>query len=126
CSTLTSPSRSSPARIEQARLQAFGICIWPSKSKLLQKRPACRWASMEEIMSVEIRVPALGESVVEATIASWLKHEGDAVRQGDNLVELETDKVNVEVPAEQDGVLQKIVKQAGEVVAVGNVLGLLD
>jgi 2-oxoglutarate dehydrogenase E2 component (dihydrolipoamide succinyltransferase) len=81
---------------------------------------------MEEIMSVEIRVPVLGESIVDATIASWLKHEGDAVQQGDPLVELETDKVNVEVPAEQDGVLQKIVKQAGEVVAVGDVLGLLD
>src|SRR5262249_54018245 len=75
---------------------------------------------------VEILVPVLGESIVEATIASWLKHEGDAVQQGDTLVELETDKVNVEVPAEQDGVLQKIVKQAGEVVAVGDVLGLLD
>jgi 2-oxoglutarate dehydrogenase E2 component (dihydrolipoamide succinyltransferase) len=81
---------------------------------------------MEEIMSVEIRVPPLGESIVEATIASWLKHEGDAVRQGETLVELETDKVNVEVPVEQDGVLQKIVKQAGEVVAVGDVLGMID
>jgi 2-oxoglutarate dehydrogenase E2 component (dihydrolipoamide succinyltransferase) len=81
---------------------------------------------MEEIMSVEIRVPPLGESIVDATIASWLKHEGEAVQQGDSLVELETDKVNVEVAAEQEGVLQKIVKQAGEVVAVGEVLGLLD
>ena len=77
-------------------------------------------------MSVEIRVPALGESIVEATIASWLKHEGEAVRQGDPLVELETEKVNVEVPAEQDGVLQKIVKQAGDVVTVGEVLGIIN
>ena len=77
-------------------------------------------------MSAEIRVPPLGESIVDATIASWLKHEGDAVRQGETLVELETDKVNVDVPAEQDGVLQKIVKQAGEVVAVGEVLGMID
>lgn len=77
-------------------------------------------------MSVEIRVPPLGESIVEATIASWLKHEGEAVRQGDPLVELETEKVNVEVPAEQDGVLQKIVKQAGDVVAVGEVLGMIN
>src|SRR5207248_8952863 len=80
---------------------------------------------MEEIMSVEIRVPPLGESIVDATIASWLKHEGDAVRQGDTLVELETDKVNVEVPAEQDGILQKIIKQEGDTVAVGEVLGMI-
>lgn len=76
-------------------------------------------------MSVEIRVPSLGESIVDATIASWLKKEGDAVQRGDALVELETDKINVEVPAEQDGVLQKITKQAGDLVAVGEVIGTL-
>ena len=51
-------------------------------------------------MSIEVRIPALGESVVSAVIAKWLKHEGDSVKQGDALVELETDKVNVEVSAE--------------------------
>jgi 2-oxoglutarate dehydrogenase E2 component (dihydrolipoamide succinyltransferase) len=76
-------------------------------------------------MSAEIRVPSLGESIVDATVASWLKHEGDAVRRGDTLVELETDKVNVEVPAEQDGILQKIIKQEGDTVAVGEVLGMI-
>ncbi len=76
-------------------------------------------------MSIEIRVPPLGESIVEATIASWLKHEGDAVRRGEALVELETDKVNIEVNAEQDGVLQQIAKKAGDEVAVGEVLGLI-
>jgi 2-oxoglutarate dehydrogenase E2 component (dihydrolipoamide succinyltransferase) len=76
-------------------------------------------------MSVEIRVPALGESIVDAVIASWLKHEGDSVSQGEALVELETDKVNVEVTADQSGVLQKIVKQEGDTVAVGEVLGLI-
>ncbi|MBO0796279.1 MAG: 2-oxo acid dehydrogenase subunit E2, partial [Ktedonobacteraceae bacterium] len=76
-------------------------------------------------MSAEIRVPTLGESIVDATIASWLKHEGDAVQQGEALVELETDKVNVEVNAEQSGILQKIVKQAGDTVAVGDVIGML-
>jgi len=76
-------------------------------------------------MSTEIRVPTLGESIVDATIATWLKHEGDPVKRGETLVELETDKVNVEVPAEQDGVLQKIVKQEGDTVAVGDVLGLV-
>ena len=76
-------------------------------------------------MSTEIRVPALGESIVDAVIAKWLKHEGDAVQQGDVLVELETDKVNVEVNAEQSGVLQRVDKKEGDVVAVGDVLGLI-
>jgi len=76
-------------------------------------------------MSIEIRVPTLGESIVDATIASWLKHEGDTVNVGDALVELETDKVNVEVNAEQSGVLQKIVKQEGATVVVDEVLGII-
>src|SRR6266567_4987530 len=76
-------------------------------------------------MSIEIRVPILGESIVDATIASWLKNEGDTVQRGDVLVELETDKVNVEVNAEEDGVLQKVVKQVGDVVAVGDVIGMI-
>src|SRR6516164_9053815 len=76
-------------------------------------------------MSVEIRVPSLGESIVDATIASWLKKEGQAVQRGEALVELETDKINVEVSAEQNGVLQKIAKQVGEIVAVGEVIGML-
>ncbi|HZR42920.1 MAG TPA: 2-oxoglutarate dehydrogenase complex dihydrolipoyllysine-residue succinyltransferase [Ktedonobacteraceae bacterium] len=76
-------------------------------------------------MSVEIHVPPLGESIVDATIASWLKQEGEPVQKGDALVELETDKVNVEVSAEQNGVLQKILKQPGDTVSVGEVLGLI-
>jgi 2-oxoglutarate dehydrogenase E2 component (dihydrolipoamide succinyltransferase) len=76
-------------------------------------------------MSVEIRVPELGESIVDAVVANWLKHEGDAVNAGDALVELETDKINVEVSAEQGGVLQHITKQEGDVVAVGDVLGII-
>jgi 2-oxoglutarate dehydrogenase E2 component (dihydrolipoamide succinyltransferase) len=76
-------------------------------------------------MAVEIRVPALGESIIDAVIATWLKSEGDEVKKGEALVELETDKVNVEVSAEQNGVLQKILKQAGDVVAVGDVLGMI-
>jgi 2-oxoglutarate dehydrogenase E2 component (dihydrolipoamide succinyltransferase) len=67
----------------------------------------------------------LGESLVDAVIATWLKHEGDQVSQGEALVELETDKVNVEVTADQGGVLQKILKQEGDTVAVGEVLGTI-
>lgn len=76
-------------------------------------------------MSVEVRVPTLGESIVDATIASWQKKEGDQVQRGDVLVELETDKVNVEVNAEQDGVLQKVIKQVGDIVAVGEVIAVI-
>jgi 2-oxoglutarate dehydrogenase E2 component (dihydrolipoamide succinyltransferase) len=76
-------------------------------------------------MPVEIRVPALGESVVEATVAAWRKREGEAVAQGEVVVELETDKVNLEVSAEQGGVLQKIVRQEGETVGIGDVLAVI-
>ena len=73
-----------------------------------------------------IQVPALGESIVEGTIARWLKNEGDAVRKGDPVVELETDKINVEVPAPASGVLVKRAKNEGDVVKVGETLGELD
>ncbi len=76
-------------------------------------------------MPVEIRVPALGESVVDATVAAWRKSEGEQVQQGEVLVELETDKVNLEVSAEQSGVLQQVLKQAGETVGVGDVLAVI-
>src|SRR5919199_3241099 len=77
-------------------------------------------------MPVEIRVPALGESVVDATISRWLKHEGDAITAGEALVELETDKVNVEVPAEQAGTLTRIVKNEGDTVGIGEVLAEVE
>jgi 2-oxoglutarate dehydrogenase E2 component (dihydrolipoamide succinyltransferase) len=77
-------------------------------------------------MSVQITVPTLGESVVEATVARWLKQEGDAVKAGEAVVALETDKVDLEVPAEKDGVLSKITRQAGEDVQIGDVLGLIE
>ncbi|RAQ94550.1 2-oxoglutarate dehydrogenase complex dihydrolipoyllysine-residue succinyltransferase [Thermogemmatispora tikiterensis] len=76
-------------------------------------------------MAIDIRVPTLGESVVEATVARWYKHEGEQVRQGEVLAELETDKVSVEVTAEHDGVLAEILKREGEDVAVGEVLARL-
>src|SRR6266480_733452 len=76
-------------------------------------------------MAVEIRVPTLSDTTVDATVGRWLKQEGDTVQKGEALVELETDKVNVEVSAEQSGVLQKILKREGDVVAVGDVLGMI-
>jgi 2-oxoglutarate dehydrogenase E2 component (dihydrolipoamide succinyltransferase) len=75
---------------------------------------------------IEIKVPPLGESIVEATIARWLKNEGDRVEQDEVVVELETDKINVEVSAFKSGVLARRVKQEGDVVAVDEVLGEID
>ncbi|HSH05845.1 MAG TPA: 2-oxoglutarate dehydrogenase complex dihydrolipoyllysine-residue succinyltransferase [Anaerolineae bacterium] len=77
-------------------------------------------------MAVEVLVPELGESVVEATVGGWLKQEGDTVSVGDILVELETDKVDLEVGADASGVLVKIVRQEGEDVAIGDVLAVIE
>ncbi|MFH1496171.1 MAG: 2-oxoglutarate dehydrogenase complex dihydrolipoyllysine-residue succinyltransferase [Pseudomonadota bacterium] len=77
-------------------------------------------------MMIELKVPALSESVSEGTLLSWLKQEGEAVAQGENLIDLETDKVVLELPAPQAGVLSKVLKQNGEVVLPGEVLALID
>jgi len=76
-------------------------------------------------MSIEIRVPTLGESVTEATVGKWFKREGEAVNADEPLVELETDKVTVEVPAPASGVLGNILVKSGTTVAVGSVLAAL-
>jgi 2-oxoglutarate dehydrogenase E2 component (dihydrolipoamide succinyltransferase) len=75
---------------------------------------------------LSIKVPPLGESIVEATVSRWLKKEGDGVAAGDTLVELETDKITVEVPALKPGVLTRRAKAEGDVVHVDDVLGELD
>ena len=77
------------------------------------------------MVAAEIHVPELGESVADATVGRWLKQEGDAVTSGDALVELETDKINFEVEAEQDGVLESISKGEGDTVNVGEVIGTI-
>src|SRR5688572_12827455 len=77
-------------------------------------------------MATKILVPELGESVLEATVSRWLKKEGEAVNVGDVLVELETDKVNLEVGAKSAGVLAKIEVPEGKDVKVGEVLGTID
>lgn len=76
-------------------------------------------------MSNEIRVPTLGESVTEATIGRWFKKVGEAVKADEPLVELETDKVTIEVPSPTDGTLSEILVEAGETVGVGALLGSL-
>ncbi len=74
----------------------------------------------------DIRVPTLGESVTEATIGKWFKHPGDAVAVDEPLVELETDKVTIEVPAPASGVLADVAAKDGETVAVGALLGQIQ
>ena len=74
----------------------------------------------------EIRVPTLGESVTEATIGKWFKKPGDAVAVDEPLVELETDKVTIEVPAPSAGTLGEITAKDGETVAVGALLGQIN
>ncbi len=77
-------------------------------------------------MAFEIVVPDLGESVVEATIARWLKQVGERVTVGEPIVVLETEKVDLEVGAERDGILASIERQAGEDVAIGDVIGTIE
>ena len=77
-------------------------------------------------MSESILVPVLGESVTEATVAKWLKNEGDKVNADEAIVELETDKVNIEVPAPSNGTLQKISVKEGQTVNVGAMLGTMS
>src|ERR1700689_3774418 len=76
-------------------------------------------------MTIEIKVPAMGESVTEATVARWFKKEGDAVKRDEPLLELETDKVTVEVPAPADGAIESISVKAGDTVQVGALLGAI-
>ena len=77
-------------------------------------------------MTIEIKVPSLGESVVEATVAKWYKNEGDAVALDEPLLELETDKVTLEVPAPSNGRIERISASEGSTVEVGAILGLID
>ena len=77
-------------------------------------------------MSDKIIVPTLGESVTEATVSKWLKNQGEAVSADEPIVELETDKVNVEVPAPANGILEEISVKEGQTVNVGALLGMIN
>ena len=77
-------------------------------------------------MTIEIKVPVLPESVSEATMLDWHKQPGDAIKRDENLVDIETDKVVLEVPAPVDGVLQEIRKQSGDVVGAQQIIGVLE
>ena len=77
-------------------------------------------------MQVEVKVPQLSESVSEATLVSWRKKAGEAVKRDENLIDVETDKVVLELPAPSDGVIAKIVKNDGESVTSGEVIAIID
>ncbi|MEQ8870415.1 MAG: biotin/lipoyl-containing protein, partial [Roseovarius sp.] len=77
-------------------------------------------------MTIEVRVPTLGESVTEATVATWFKQPGDAVAADEMLCELETDKVTVEVPAPAAGKMAEIVAKEGETVGVDALLATIS
>src|SRR5262249_46385857 len=77
-------------------------------------------------MLVEVKVPQLSESVAEATLLAWHKKAGEAVKRDENLVDVETDKVVLELPAPADGVLTKIVKGDGGTVVAGEVIATID
>lgn len=76
-------------------------------------------------MATRVVMPPLGDSSDEATLLKWLKNEGDPVQKGENIVEIETDKVTLEVEAYGSGVLRKIIVPAGETVEVGMLLGII-
>src|SRR5512146_231355 len=77
-------------------------------------------------MSIQLKVPSLGESVTQATIGAWLKKEGDPVQADEPLVEVESEKATVALPAPASGVLRRVLKQTGESVAIGEVVGELE
>ena len=77
-------------------------------------------------MAIEIRVPTLGESVTEATVATWFKKPGDLIQSDEMLCELETDKVTVEVPSPTSGKLQEIIVKEGQTVSVDALLAILS
>ena len=77
-------------------------------------------------MSIEIKVPTLPESVTDATISKWYKKVGDRVARDENLVDLETDKVMLEVPASREGVIEKILVKEGSTVKAGELLAIIN
>lgn len=77
-------------------------------------------------MTIEVKVPSLPESVTDGTLVNWKKKPGDAVKRGENLVDLETDKVVLDIPAPADGILGQIVRQEGDVVTTGEIIGTLE
>src|SRR6516165_4288736 len=77
-------------------------------------------------MSIQLKVPSLGESITQATIGAWLKREGDPVQADEPLVEVESEKATVALPAPAAGVLRRVLRNTGDTVAIGEVVGELE
>ncbi len=77
-------------------------------------------------MSIELKVPAVGESITEVEIGEWLKQEGDLVKKDENIVVIETEKATVELPSPASGVIEKILKRKGQTATVGEIIGFVD
>src|SRR5690606_31632924 len=103
---------------------------WRPRSPPTRASESRRWRSVLEHrgrnVSIEVKVPQLPESVADATLVSWHKKAGDPVRRDENLVDLETDKVVLEVPAPSDGILKEIKVGDGATVTSGQVLAVLE
>jgi 2-oxoglutarate dehydrogenase E2 component (dihydrolipoamide succinyltransferase) len=76
--------------------------------------------------SVEMLMPKMGESIIEGTILTWLKKEGDSIEADESVLEVATDKVDTEVPATHGGILKKILAKEGDVVAVGAAIAIIE
>src|SRR4051794_41914305 len=113
------------ARKRQARRRDLPRCT-PSNRRLSCSRRSASTPDRIRQMATDIKVPTLGESVTSATVARWLKQAGESVAADEPVVELETDKVTVEVPAPGAGVLGAIQAQEGAEVSVGAVLATLE
>src|SRR5258705_7010448 len=90
------------------------------------KRRPGRPGTREDVMAISIVVPQLGESVAEGTVARWLKAQGDRVRKEEPLVEIQTDKINVEIPSPAEGTLTQILVAEGTTVLVGTEIAVLS
>src|SRR5260221_4011179 len=77
-------------------------------------------------MAIEVKVPMLPESIADATISTWHKKAGDAVSRDENLMDLETDKVMLEVPSPVDGILKEIIKKTGDTVKANEVVAVVE
>src|SRR4029077_13681197 len=77
-------------------------------------------------MTIEVKVPMLPESIADATVSTWHKKAGDRVSRDENLVDLETDKVMLEVPAPADGILKEILKPNGETVKANEIIAIIE
>src|SRR2546421_4675143 len=77
-------------------------------------------------MAIELKVPAVGESIIEVEIGEWLKARGDVVKKDEPVVTLESDKATVELPAPASGVISAVLKKKGETAAIGEVIGMIE